>query len=114
MARASRTTWAKRVAAWRRSGLTAAAFARRTGVSEGSLRWWSWRLSSDARHDDAASPAASLEPATSLSPLTFIEMPTALADAVLEIVLVNGTRLRVPSGSDISTVERLLDLLQRR
>jgi hypothetical protein len=36
--------WAKRVAAWRRSGLTSEAFSRRRDFSAGGLRYWASRL----------------------------------------------------------------------
>jgi hypothetical protein len=41
-------------------------------------------------------------------------MTAAVPSEMLEVVLVSGTRLRVPAGFDISTVERLLEVLQRR
>lgn len=37
-------TWAKRVAAWRASSLTAGEFATKAGVSPRTLRYWAWRL----------------------------------------------------------------------
>lgn len=41
---ARRTDWAKRVAAWKRSGLTAVEFGERTGTLPKKLYWWSWFL----------------------------------------------------------------------
>jgi len=41
------------VAAWRRSGETAARYAKRKGLSVGSLRWWSWRLGRGHGRDEA-------------------------------------------------------------
>jgi hypothetical protein len=37
-------TWAKRVAAWRASGLSRDEFAARAGCTPASLKWWAWRL----------------------------------------------------------------------
>ena len=49
------------VEAWRRSGETAAAFARRHGIREKRLRWWSKRLAPSASTSTAL---VSLVPAT--------------------------------------------------
>ena len=45
--RRSAEEWSRHVAAWRRSGETAAKYAERKGLSLSSLRWWSWRLGRD-------------------------------------------------------------------
>ncbi len=39
--------WQRVVRAWRRSGKTAAEFARERDVAEATLRWWAWRLARD-------------------------------------------------------------------
>jgi transposase len=41
--------WRQQVAAWRRSGMTAAQFARERELAESTLRWWAWRLKRDAK-----------------------------------------------------------------
>lgn len=104
MERATRETWAKRVERWSSSGLTAAEYARKHGVREGTLRWWKWRLGS-AR--ERASKAA-------LSPLTFVEMTSAARREPIEIVLASGTRVVVPSEFDSSALARVLDVLAER
>ena len=43
-------TWAKRVAAWRGSSLTAGEFATKVGVSPRTLRYWAWRLERESKH----------------------------------------------------------------
>ena len=45
---ATRETWAVRVREWKRSGLTATAFAEREGVNAGTLTWWSSKLGRSA------------------------------------------------------------------
>ena len=42
--RRSREDWKSLVAEYRRSGLSAAEFARRRGLKVGTLRWWSSQL----------------------------------------------------------------------
>jgi len=40
----AKTTWSKRVARWKASGETAAAFGAREGIKASTLRWWSSML----------------------------------------------------------------------
>lgn len=51
--RRSAEEWSRDVAAWRRGGETAARYAKRKGLSVGSLRWWSWRLGRDHGRNEA-------------------------------------------------------------
>lgn len=45
--RRSATEWADEVRAWRRSGKTAASYARRRGLKATTLSWWAWKLERD-------------------------------------------------------------------
>ena len=45
--RSKRARWARRVAGWRRSGLTARQYAESVGVNANTLQYWSWRLKSE-------------------------------------------------------------------
>jgi len=105
MARGSSEVWAKRVAQWKASGLRAKEFARREKLSEVSLKWWKWKLGSLARTRSRK---------TAMSPLTFVEMTTAMQREPLEVVLEGGARIRVPLDFDEATLARLLDVLERR
>src|SRR5271165_3240541 len=105
MDRVSREAWAKRVERWRDSGLTAKEYAAEIGINAHSLSWWKWRLSSGAKargrvprkRRSTISPAAS-------SPLTFVEMTSALTHESLEVVLPASIRIRVPTGFDAPTL----------
>jgi transposase len=44
MTQTTREQWAKRIERWQRSGLDAASFAEREGVTPERLRWWRWQL----------------------------------------------------------------------
>ncbi len=79
-------------------------------MSEQSLRWWKWRLGSKPRDRTVARTARTAE----VSPLTFVEMTGAMRSEPLEVVLASGVRIRVPSDFDASTLERLLDVVERR
>lgn len=99
---------------WSAGSLTAAQFARKAGVSEGSLRWWKWRLDSERRESASRPRAAQKADSGSVSPLSFVEMTSVVPLEPVEVVLAGGTRIRVPADFDASMLERLLDVLERR
>lgn len=120
MDEAVRETWAKRVARWKDSGLSAKEFAAETGINPRSLSWWRWRLAggepSTPKRRMRASKSRAVEvvkPAT-LSPLSFVEMTASIVRDPLEVVLPSSLRVRVPVGFDDATLGRLLDVLERR
>ena len=49
-----------------------------------------------------------------MPPLTFVEMTHATRSEPIEVVLVSGVRVRVPSDYDAAHVARLLDVLAAR
>src|SRR5688572_29929336 len=106
MARVSRAQWAERVERWKQSGLTAGAFAKRHQLSESQLRWWNWRLR-ELADQVAIIPA---EPTAPAPPISFVEVAPAPDAESLEVVLVNGRRVRVPAGFDDKTLLRLFDI----
>jgi hypothetical protein len=114
MKRATREQWVERVERWRTSGTTAAECARKLRVSEGALRWWKWRLDSERRESDLAAGHAQGAPPASVSPLTFVEMTTAVLPEPLELVLPGTIRIRIPSDFDSLALARVLDVLERR
>ncbi len=105
--RGTRESWAKRVARWKRSGLTARKFAAREGVKAGTLTFWSWKIASDARR-------ASRKPAP-VKPIKFVEVaaPVAAPHARFEIDA-GSWRVHVPSSFDAEALRRLLDVLEVR
>lgn len=115
MARTSREAWAKRVERWKASGLTAAEFAARHGLAATSLKWWKWRLGARDRKGAARRHRVlARTTAERMSPLTFVEMSAVVRGEPLELVLPNGLAIRVPTGFDTETLERLLDVLSKR
>ena len=105
MARESREAWARRVARWVKSGLSADAFAAREGVKPRTLAWWRWRLGSTA-------------PATALikRDVAFVEVQPIVAEAAperIEVALVNGRVVRVPTAFDDNALCRVLVLAER-
>lgn len=120
MSRSTREEWAARVARWRASGLTATKFASEVGISARSLSWWKWRLASKPGSDSPKRalarriPRPIAPPATTISPLTFVEMSAVSETDRLEVVLPSRVRIRVRPGFDASTLGRLLDVLEAR
>lgn len=90
------------VAAWHRSGKPVATFAREHGVEAARVSRWSGRLRAGAgsvrfhpvRLVGAARPEPRPEP--------------------LEVVLVDGRRLRLPAGFAVEDLRKVLDVLERR
>ena len=80
--------------------------------------WWKWRLRSDlaertTRSAKLGALAVRARP-TAISPLTFIEMTSAVRSEALEVVLPTDVRVRVPSTFDAGALSRLLDVLEKR
>jgi transposase len=118
MARATREVWADRVGKWKQSGLTAAAYAERTGLNVNTLRHWSWSLGKSARGRRPASALRTLAP-------TFVEVfagvtPPSLAEnepdraEPFELVLRDGLRIRIAPGFEAAALRRLLDVVGGR
>ncbi|HSY23831.1 MAG TPA: hypothetical protein VK841_17005 [Polyangiaceae bacterium] len=76
-------------------------------MSVSALRWWSWKLGSTRRQGKSAK-------ATLVSPLTFVEMTSAVRREPIEIVLATGTRVLVPVDVEQPVLERLFDAIERR
>jgi transposase len=99
--------WSGRVQRWRASGLTAGEYSRKVGISQGTLYWWSSRLSRTRE-------PTSLVRRSVASPVTFVEVARKAQSEPIELVLASGHRLRIPSDFEATTVQRLLDVLERR
>jgi hypothetical protein len=114
MDRTDRETWQKRVERWKDSGLTASEFAGEVGISERALRWWKWRLGSEAGARRSKSRRATATSKASTT-VTFVEVPQAAPPAAsIEIVLRSRVEVRVAAGFDGPTLERVLEILERR
>ena len=99
MGQAPRDEWAKRVERWKRSGLTAVAFAQREGLNAGTLFWWSSKLGRSAAE---APPVVEV-----------VVAPMADArTAALAVEVRGGARVMVSVGFDGDTLRRLLRLLE--
>ena len=92
--------WAERIAAQQHSGLSVKQFCREQGLTEYSFYAWRKRLQESA-------------------PVRFALVERSArrqeraAEAVLELVLATGERLRIGPGVDITTLRTVLDMLRR-
>ena len=110
MGRSSRDEWEKRVERWVDSGLTAAEFGAEAGINPRTLTFWKWRL---GRERGRARPPTR----------GFVEVvaPAVGGGAVetaglafLEVVLRDGTLVRVPPRFDIAALKHVLGALEGR
>jgi hypothetical protein len=92
------------VARWRRSGLTAAAFAAQEGLSVSSLRWWSSALGRGTRAEHGVSAVEPIEIAVP-SPM---RAPSAVEVAIGDAVI------RCEPGVDVAYVAALIRALSSR
>lgn len=99
---ATRVEWAARVGRWEASGLSAAAFAERAGISAKSLVWWRWKLRS--------LPQAPAPAALNFLPVRVVDTRARPAGAgrPIEVALPNGRVVRVPPEFDAAELERVL------
>jgi|CXWL01.1.fsa_nt_gi hypothetical protein len=100
-----RDEWVKRVERWKRSGLSAMAFAEREGFNGFTLRWWACQLKREPIIED-------LRP-------KFVEvvMPAAPAPVIaesvsIEVVVRAGVRVLVPNNFDDNTLRRVLRVVE--
>jgi transposase len=91
--------WAGRIAAQQRSGISVKQFCKEQGLTEYSFYAWRKRLREKQTVRFALVERAGQRP----------EAPT---EAVLELVLTTGERLRIGAGVDGSTLRAVLDALR--
>ena len=87
------------LAAWTASGLSRREFAEKHGLQEQRLYNWERRLA--------------VPETTSGMQFREITMPAAGIDSRLEVVLPNGTLLRIPSSFDTNALSRIVEVLGR-
>jgi hypothetical protein len=112
---ATRTTkaerrWRRIIDKWRRSGLSAPAFAKRHRISAVTMYGWSSRFS----RQDAAQSTEIVTAMPEFMPVEIVdEAPlSSSSTATLEVVLPRGEVIRVPPGADIAQLGRVVAALR--
>jgi transposase len=114
---ATRAEWIERVKRWKRSGLSAAEFARREGLKAKQLHWWNWKLGASDTVPQPEEPrflpvrvvsSPTPAPTPSTSAALVMTSPSSPAATAIEIALPNGRLVRVPPGFDPATLECVL------
>ena len=102
----TKTIWRDRLTRLARTNLSIEEFAAREGVRPASLRWWRWRLGSDAKKVRALTPLARAAGAVP----SFVEVAPAseTPSSRYEVVLTNGRVVRVPAEFNNSELARVL------
>lgn len=98
--------WSRLIERWRRSGRSVRDFCEHNGIAIPSFYAWRRRLQRGDRQDAAPTP----------TPVTFVPIPLPTQppadDALIEVVLRNGRRLRLTPSVALSVVRDLVALLE--
>ena len=105
--------WRDHVAGWKSSGLSLRLYSEEHGLKAGTLGYWNSRLKAQA----ADSPASSAGPEAAFLAVHVadptVTMPEPRDDRI-ELALPGGCIVRVGRGFDAATLDRLLDVVERR
>lgn len=102
------------VEAWRRSGQSLSRFAAAQGVKAARLARWASRLGKravGARGHGSAGPARLK---LRFHPVELVGNATAFETSAIEVVLLDGRRVRVAAGFASDDLERVLRVLEER
>lgn len=119
MARTTREQWERRVARWKRSGLTTREFAAREGLQASTLAYWRWRLKAEGGSAPQTAPAgaAGVQRAKTIAgaQADFVGFEVMAAPARgrdVEIVVDGALRVRVAPGFDEATLRSVVSVLR--
>lgn len=107
---ASAAEWAKRVRAWRASGVSAGEFAAGQDFADSTLRWWAWRVGKGESSAPGARPVRLLRLVRQRAGAMPISASTTSAPLVT--VEIGGTRVSVPAGVQRETLRDVLEVLR--
>lgn len=105
---AQRRRWLEEIEAWRRSGESLSAWAKRRGLSRDALEYWKRRFAGKAAAPDAWT-------ALRLIPVTPVAATGPAGCGPLELVIERGgLRVVLPPDFDAGALSRLLDVVEAR
>lgn len=112
-ARRSRTEWRQEVEAWRASGVSAARYASERDLHPGTLAGWGSKVGEEVKlgGSRAWSTAAT---ATKFLPVrvSVAEPAPPVVRGDVELVLLNGRRVRLSGPFELEWVSRLIDIVE--
>jgi hypothetical protein len=119
-----REHWLELVRAWKASGLSRSEYAAKAGVSPQTLGWYAWRLEADGETTRERSkpqrrgklPKAVPRPTVvELAPgMPVVELTSMVPSHHRLELEIAGVTVRLPTGFDVVTLTRLLDVLEAR
>jgi len=107
--------WRDHIAGWKSSGLSLRLYSEEQGLKAGTLSYWSSRLKARAAEAPAPSsgPEAMFLTVRVAEPTVAMPMPEP-PDERIELALSGGRVVRVGRGFDAATLDRLLEVVERR
>ena len=112
MARTTAAEWAKRVAKWQASGMTASAFGAEAGIDSHQLSWWKWKLNRETAKRRPALPAPMFLPVRVVESVPCTDDGAHTAGSPIDITLPSGVRVRVLPGVDGSALRQVFAALE--
>ena len=105
--------WREHVAGWKSSGLSLRLYSERHGLKAGTLGYWNSRLKAQTADalTSSAGPEATFLAVHVAEPAVSVPEPR---DQGVELVLPGGYVVRIGRGFDAVTLDRLLDVVERR
>lgn len=98
---------------WVRSGLPLAQFARREGIAEKTMYRWRQRLGVGDRHlRRGRPPVGEVPPPSMFTEVSKLARRGTSATMMFEVVLSDGTTVRVPEHFDPETLRILVTMLR--
>ena len=105
--------WRDHITGWKSSGMSLRLYSEEHGLKAGTLGYWNSRLKAQA----ADAPASSAGPEAAFLAVHVadptVPMPEPRDDRI-ELALPGGCVVRVGRGFDAATLDRLLDVVERR
>lgn len=101
-------TWAARIETWRQSGKSQREFCEERGIPLSTFQWWRKRLREQTEQDreDPGFVEVALRPRQSLQGGSTVASPV--------VVAVGSYRVEIAGAFDSTTLETILDVLERR
>ena len=107
--------WRDHITGWKSSGMSLRLYSEEHGLKAGTLGSWNSRLkaqAADSRASSAGPEAKAAFLAVQVAEPT-VTMPEPRDDRI-ELTLPGGCAVRVGRGFDAATLDRLLDVVERR